>query len=89
MSVELPDAFVEALAERVAPLVASLLGDRLAPGPEPWIGVRAAAEHLGCKPQRVYDLVSRRDDSRIPVKREGSRLLFRRSELDRWVEVGR
>jgi excisionase family DNA binding protein len=47
-----------------------------------WIGVREAAEHLGCKPQRIYDLVSQR---RIPHERDGSRLLFKRADLDRWL----
>jgi excisionase family DNA binding protein len=47
-----------------------------------WIGVPEAAAHLGCKPQRIYDLVGQR---RIPHAREGSRLLFRRRDLDEWV----
>ncbi len=51
--------------------------------PEPWVGVTEAAEHLRCKPQRIYDLVSR---DGIPHRHEGSRLLFRLSELDRWLE---
>ena len=55
-------------------------------GPESWIDVKAAAEHLTCKPQRIYDLVHA---SRIPYHRDGSRLLFRRSELDAWVSNGR
>lgn len=49
---------------------------------EPWIGVAAAAEHLACKRQRIYDLVHA---GRIPHHRDGSRLLFRRSELDAWL----
>jgi hypothetical protein len=56
---------------------------------EPWIGVEDAAAHLGCKPQRIYDLVCRRATSGIPHRKEGSRLLFRRSELDRWIDSGR
>jgi excisionase family DNA binding protein len=51
-------------------------------GPEPWIGVAAAAEHLACKRQRIYDLVHA---DRIPHHHDGSRLLFRRSELDAWL----
>ena len=49
---------------------------------ESWIGVNDAAEHLACKPRRIYDLV---EADRIPYHRDGSRLLFRRSELDDWV----
>ena len=52
-------------------------------GPEPWVGVEAAAAHLGCKRQRIYDLVHQ---EAIPHRRDGSRLLFRLSELDDWLE---
>jgi hypothetical protein len=76
--------------KELADLVAANLADRLAgevadSSAEPWIGVAAAAEHLACKPQRVYDLSSREQQSGIPVRREGGRLLFRRSELDEWL----
>ena len=50
--------------------------------PETWIDVKAAADHLACKPQRIYDLVHA---DRIPHHKDGSRLLFRRSELDEWL----
>jgi excisionase family DNA binding protein len=48
-----------------------------------WIGAHEAAEYLGCKPQRIYNLVNER---RVPHARDGSRLLFRRAELDEWVK---
>jgi excisionase family DNA binding protein len=51
-------------------------------GPEPWVGVARAAEHLGCKPQRIYDLVHQQA---IPFHKDGSRLLFRLTELDAWL----
>jgi excisionase family DNA binding protein len=76
---ELDDATLDRLAE----LVAERLDGH--GGPEPWIGVQQAAEHLACKRQRIYDLVHA---GRIPHHRDGSRLLFRRSELDRWLERG-
>jgi excisionase family DNA binding protein len=47
--------------------------------------VGAAAEHLACPRSRVYALGAAR---RIPHRRDGSRLLFRRSELDAWLEGG-
>jgi excisionase family DNA binding protein len=50
--------------------------------------VAEAAEHLGCKPQRIYDLVSRRATSGIPHRKEGGRLLFRLTQLDRWIDSG-
>lgn len=50
---------------------------------EAWVGVEQAAEHLGCKPQRIYNLVHARA---IPYRKDGSRLLFRLSDLDGWLE---
>jgi excisionase family DNA binding protein len=72
--------FVEALAHRVAELLRNDVGRAT---PEPWIGVDAAAAHLACKPQRVYDLVSQR---RVPFRRDGRRVLFRRSDLDGYLD---
>jgi excisionase family DNA binding protein len=60
-----------------------LIGDLRSGEPEPWVDVHGAAEHLACKRQRIYDLVHA---DRIPHHRDGSRLLFRRSELDAWIE---
>jgi excisionase family DNA binding protein len=60
--------------------------DSLAGGgaPEPWIGVEQAAEHLACPPSRIYDLVSQR---RLTPRRDGRRLLFKRSHLDAAIEA--
>ena len=79
------DRVVAALLEELAGDPAAL--ERLrelvdAGGPEPWIDVQAAADHIACKRQRIYDLVHA---DRIPHHRDGSRLLFRRSELDAWL----
>jgi excisionase family DNA binding protein len=68
----------------VASMAAGLLDDR-EQGPEPWVGVDDAAAHLACPRSRVYALVSA---DRIPHERDGSRLLFKVSELDRWVRDG-
>jgi hypothetical protein len=78
-----PPELIEALVVRVV--------ERL-PQPasaEPWVGVAKVAQHLGCRPQRVYDLVSRRATSGIPHRKEGGRLLFRLSQIDSWIESGR
>lgn len=83
-SFEAPEGLIEAIACRAAELVAT----RQAQTPEPWVGVREAAAHLGCKRQRIYDLVHRKDETRIPHRKEGGRLLFKLSLLDRWVENG-
>lgn len=52
---------------------------------EPWLDVAGAAGHVACKKSRIYALVHQRT---IPHHRDGTRLLFRRSELDAWVEQG-
>jgi excisionase family DNA binding protein len=78
---ELDEQTLEELAERVA----ELLAERRPNGPEPWIGVEEAAEHLACPRSRIYSLVHRRDSTRIPHRKDGSRLLFKRSELDAWL----
>lgn len=83
-SLEAPDGLVEAIAARAAEIVAA----QLTSAPEPWVGVHEAARHLGCKPQRIYDLVHRKDETRIPHRKEGGRLVFKLSVLDRWVEGG-
>ena len=84
-SFEAPDGWLDAIADRVAELVAPRVAVQ---APEPWVGVPEAATHIGCKPQRVYDLVHRKDESRIPHRKEGGRLLFKLSQLDRWIDRG-
>ncbi len=79
LALTLPPDLLDAIASRVAELLTPQSG------PEPWIGVGAAAEHLACGTSRIYALTSAR---RIPHRKDGSRLLFRRSELDAWIERG-
>lgn len=73
-----PDA-LNVLAERLAPF----LEGRLAGEPDRPMNVTEAAEHLRCAPKRIYDLVSQH---RITPIRDGSRLLFRRSALDAYLD---
>jgi excisionase family DNA binding protein len=80
VTIALPAPLLVLIAERTA--------DRLSarhPVVEPWVGIDQAAEHLACKRQRIYDLVSRRT---MPHRKEGSRLLFKLSHLDAWIESG-
>ncbi len=74
---------VELVAERAAELVAARLAT--VDAAEGWIGVEEAAEYLACPKSRVYALVSA---GRIPYCKDGSRTLFKRSELDLWVQGG-
>ena len=74
-----PSEFVEAIAERVAELVAERLENGATSTPSPWLTVDQAAEYLGCKRQRLYDLTSQ---GRLHPGRDGSRLLFRKQDLE-------
>jgi excisionase family DNA binding protein len=78
LAVRLPPEVIDVIARRAATIVS----DELSAKPEPFIGVGEAAEHLACKPQRIYDLVSQR---RLEFHRDGRRLLFRRSDLDAYL----
>ncbi len=82
IELKVPDVFVQAIAERVADLLAN--APQSDGKPEPWIGVDKAAEHLACPTSRIYDLVSQR---RLVPRRDGRRLLFKRSHLDAAIEA--
>jgi excisionase family DNA binding protein len=88
VTLAVPTELVEAIAARAAALVAGQL-DSPAEG---WIGVEQAAAHLACPKSRIYRLVSQSRDTRranpLPYEKDGSRLLFRRSDLDRWLARG-
>jgi excisionase family DNA binding protein len=84
---ELIDGDDIALA-RLADKLAPMLVDRLAPPPpaEGWLrGADEIASYIGSPRSRVYALASAR---RIPVQRDGSALVARRSELDSWLQNG-
>jgi excisionase family DNA binding protein len=76
-NVTLPEEFVQQVAARAAELLDAREAD-------PWMDVDEAAAHLRCGRQRIYDLVSQ---ERLVPGRDGRRLLFRRSELDRYLET--
>lgn len=76
----LPPELVEVVAARAAELVA----DR-EPEPDGFLDVAGAAEYLACPKSRIYSLVSAR---RIPFYKDGSRTLFDRAELRKYVEGG-
>jgi len=80
---EMDNETLTTLADRLAPILATRIGH--AEHTFPWLDVEHAAEHLSCPRSRIYALVSAR---RIPHYKDGSRLLFRREELDDWVRAG-
>ncbi len=80
LAIGVPPEFIEAVAERVADLL-----DERAARSDPWLSVDQAAEHIGAPKSRVYALVSAR---RIAFCKDGSRVLFKASELDAWIRRG-
>jgi excisionase family DNA binding protein len=75
------------LVERIAHRAAELLAERASgPDEDGWLrGAEKIATYLDCPRSRVYALASAR---RIPVHRDGSALIARRSELDKWLLQG-
>ena len=72
------------LADKLAPLLVD--GLVLPVSGEGWLrGAGEIAGYIGSPRSRVYALASAR---RIPVQRDGSALVARRSELDSWLESG-
>ncbi len=85
LTVEVPDELVRALAERIAEQVVERVEAR--PQVEsPWLDFEAALAYLGFSRDRLYKLTAARA---IPFRkrRGGHALLFRRDELDRWLEA--
>lgn len=77
-AVELPDALLDEIARRAAELVAG----RLTPA-APWLDTKGAAKYLCCGTDRIHDLVQLR---KLQPCRDGRRLLFKRSDLDAYLE---
>lgn len=77
----------EELVERIAQRAAELLADQSnEPAEDGWLrGAERIAGYIDAPRSRVYALASAR---RIPVHRDGSALIARRSELDEWVLRG-
>jgi excisionase family DNA binding protein len=78
----LDEAALDALAERLAPRLLACLGRNDADSP--WLNAQQAAEYLACSRDRLYDLVQL---AKLDPRRDGRRLLFRRSDLDAYLET--
>jgi len=82
LTFDLPPEVLDNIAERAA----ALLADRQpAPADDGYLDVPGAAAYLACSTSRIYSLVSAR---RIPHFKDGSRTIFRRSDLDKWIDQG-
>ena len=83
ISFELGDELVEQIARRAAEMAAEFASEPAADG---WLrGADKIAAYIDAPRSRVYALASAR---RIPVHRDGSALIARRSELDKWLLQG-
>jgi excisionase family DNA binding protein len=84
LTVDFPPELVEQIAVRAAEIVAERT-DPADPDAGGFLDVERAADFLACPKSRVYSLVSA---GRIPHHRDGSRLLFDRTELRAYVAAG-
>jgi hypothetical protein len=76
VTLTLPPELIEAIAQRAAELVL----ERLGPEPtSPWMDRRRAAAYLG------YPVSRLEKDKRIPVRRDGRRVIYNRADLDRFM----
>ncbi|HJQ66759.1 MAG TPA: helix-turn-helix domain-containing protein [Gemmatimonadales bacterium] len=81
LTLTLPDALVEQIAQRAAELVLAQLA---APDvSSPYLTIPEAAEVLRCKRQRIDDLLSARKLTRV---KEGRRTLILRAELEQYLQ---
>ncbi len=85
----LATALLEALSDDDLDQLARLLAPRLQVGKEGedgWLrGADRIASYIDAPVSRIYALTSA---GRIPIHRDGSNLVARRSELDAWVRSG-
>jgi len=79
LQVTLSDEQLELIAQRAA----ELLAGRPAEDHDGWLNVEQAAKHLACPRSRIHDLVALR---KLSPSRDGRRLLFRRADLDAYLE---
>lgn len=79
LSFELTGEQLEAIACRVG----EILSEREPTNSSAWLDTDQAAEHLCTSRDRVHDLVALH---KLSPRRDGRRLLFRRQDLDAYLE---
>lgn len=78
--IDLPADVVELIAHRAAELVAA---QRPAPA-SAWLSAAQAADYIAAPVSRIHDLVQLR---KLEPRRDGRRLVFRRGDLDAYLEA--
>jgi excisionase family DNA binding protein len=81
VALPIPDEVLDALAERIAGIVVERITDSLLPPSKRWMRTQDAAEYLGLTRSTLY---SRIGD--IPHHKIDRLLLFKRDDLDQWLE---
>jgi excisionase family DNA binding protein len=80
LTVELSDEQVRSIAEQAAAIVSQ---QQTSSAPT-WLNTTDAADYIAAKVGRVHDLVQL---GKLMPRRDGRRLLFRRDELDAYLEA--
>jgi excisionase family DNA binding protein len=79
LQLSVPPAFVESIVREVVAIVLQELSSTQAAPPSPYMTILEAAEYLRCSRQRVYDL---RSSGQLTRLGDGRRALVSRAELD-------
>ena len=77
------DQLADQIAARLVDQLRSGLTDRNDDQHTPWLSIEKAAAYLDWPKQRLYKLTAQ---GAIPHYKHDGRLLFRRDELDNWLE---
>jgi hypothetical protein len=86
LSLGVPEALFEALAERAADLAVERGEARN--GGDGWLrGAKAIADYIDSPASRIYALTATKPP-RIPIEHDGSALVAKRSDLDAWIRGG-
>jgi hypothetical protein len=73
------------LLEQIAERAAELVLERQVANASPWVDAKGAADYLIAPVGRVHDLVQLR---KLTPRRDGRRLMFRREDLNAYLEGG-
>lgn len=79
LTLTLPPETLDVLARRVVEQLNAAGCDARSP----WLTAKEAAEYLRFPTKRIYNLSARGE---IPHRKQEARLLFRRDELDAWLD---
>jgi excisionase family DNA binding protein len=82
LSLQIPRELVEEIAQRAAAILAEQQPQAPA---SPWLSTTEAAEYLRAPKSRVFDLTSQ---GRLRVHKDGARNLYRREDLDAYLQRG-